>query len=415
MAMSVHQERRAPRRRMVLAALLVALPALAADHKSAHPGPPDLAPALRIPVAPLGYLPPSQNYLTYRIPSSTLNFVDDKHLLFTFHKGSLLRRMPDEPEDDHDQIIHAVVLDLAPEKGQTPGHVTNEADWRMHDHSRYLWQLTNGRFMVRSRNTLYEIDRGLHFTPYARTDTPMTQVEVSADRKLVSIQSEIKGERVESTDSRMLGERPAHKIRMSIISTADDKVKFSTTNPVTVHLPILHEGYVGAEPGDRNTWALWFYPFEGEKRKFAEVLSSCHPQQTPLSSDVVLVSSCTRDSDDQLEQVFSLDGRTLWQQRWGSRYVWPTIEVAENGSRFAYASIELAHPIGTLDPVDGTMMVRQLVGVYDTATGTLRLVRVATPMLTAGGNYALSPDGSRVAVLSDGVIEVYDLPPAPID
>jgi hypothetical protein len=31
--------------------------------------------------------------------------------------------------------------------------------------------------------------------------------------------------------------------------------------------------------------------------------------------------------------------------------------------------------------------------------------------LSAGQNYALSPDGSRFAILRDGAIEVYDLPP----
>jgi hypothetical protein len=65
-----------------------------------------------------------------------------------------------------------------------------------------------------------------------------------------------------------------------------------------------------------------------------------------------------------------------------------------------------------MDPIDETNIVNQMVGVFDTQTGQLRLVKNATPILSAGQNYALSPDGLRFAVLRDGAIEVYDLPPA---
>jgi hypothetical protein len=34
-----------------------------------------------------------------------------------------------------------------------------------------------------------------------------------------------------------------------------------------------------------------------------------------------------------------------------------------------------------------------------------------SPILTAGQNVALSPDGTRFAVLRNGAIEIYDLPP----
>jgi hypothetical protein len=55
----------------------------------------------------------------------------------------------------------------------------------------------------------------------------------------------------------------------------------------------------------------------------------------------------------------------------------------------------------------------QMVGVFDTETGKLQLVKNATPALSAGHNYALTADGSRFAILRDGALEVYDLPPAP--
>jgi hypothetical protein len=36
---------------------------------------------------------------------------------------------------------------------------------------------------------------------------------------------------------------------------------------------------------------------------------------------------------------------------------------------------------------------------------------VVNPIVSAGGNFALSGDGNRLAVVNRGAIEVYDLPP----
>jgi hypothetical protein len=109
--------------------------------------------------------------------------------------------------------------------------------------------------------------------------------------------------------------------------------------------------------------------------------------------------------------AFSLQGTPLWQDRWEPRYIWPTFEFAENGSRFAYGSLQLNHAIGTMDPFGEDDVVAQMVGVFDTDTGKLALVKNATPLLSSGHNYALSADGSRFAILREGAIEVYDLPP----
>jgi hypothetical protein len=37
----------------------------------------------------------------------------------------------------------------------------------------------------------------------------------------------------------------------------------------------------------------------------------------------------------------------------------------------------------------------------------------ASPVLDAGGNVAISPSGTRVAVLNDGAIQVFELPAPP--
>ena len=51
-----------------------------------------------------------------------------------------------------------------------------------------------------------------------------------------------------------------------------------------------------------------------------------------------------------------------------------------------------------------------IVGVFDTTTGKLVLVRNAHPMVSAGQNFALSANGRRFAILRNQAIEIYNLP-----
>jgi WD40 repeat protein len=85
--------------------------------------------------------------------------------------------------------------------------------------------------------------------------------------------------------------------------------------------------------------------------------------------------------------------------------------MALNGTRFAYESIAVNRPVSSFDAIYPEDVTAQMVGVYDTESGKLLLVRDVSPVLTAGQNVALSPDGKRFAVLRNGAIEVYDLPP----
>ena len=53
----------------------------------------------------------------------------------------------------------------------------------------------------------------------------------------------------------------------------------------------------------------------------------------------------------------------------------------------------------------------QVVQVFDSATGALLLTTNASPILCAGENFALSDDGEHLAVLREGAIEIYKVPP----
>ncbi|MFT4114814.1 hypothetical protein [Silvibacterium sp.] len=391
----------------------------------------DMAPAVRIPVEPLGFSAPSRFYLTARFSSLTLDFIDADHLLFTFRKGGLLQREPNDPNDDMDQIIHALVLEAS------TGKVVNETVWRMHDREAYLWALGDGKFLVRQRNQLYRTDEKLQLRPFLHTDSEIQAISVSPTHRLMAVEyakyeQEPQTEKAPEADAAKPMQAPTlgpdaphldaelpqterHKSTdILIVKLPEAQAIARTHTRAPVNLPMLADGLVIAVEGTKpDQWVVQTSPFHGESAKIGEMQSACAPTLTALSETETMVTGCPGGGSDHSVTVFSTMGGVLWQDRWQPRYIWPTFAFAENGTRFAYGSLEINHAVSTLDPVGEDDVIGQPVGVFDTQTGKLELVKAASPEISAGHNYALSADGREFAILREGAIEIYHLPPAP--
>lgn len=406
----------------VLAMLLASSGVVSASSKSEQPAP---APAVRIRVDSLGYLPPSQTYMGLRLAMNTLDFIDSGHLLFTFHANRLMPRLPSDRPSDDDQIIHAEVLDIA------SGKVTQEADWRMHDRQRYLWALNGGRFLVRQRNSLFITDEHLQLRPYLAFSTDLEAVALSPDRKLMLLElamivsppskperkapsllgpGDSAGTSASESAPRTTAQR---RTELILLRPGTNTVVARSEAAHTVDLPLTDDGFIGLAEGQKeNEWALIKTDFSGKPNEFGTVRSSCMPELEPLSETVVMASHCSpKTPDDREVTAVSTDKGVLWRDVWSNKYVWPNFKSSPDGSRFAYESLETIRPIGTLEPPDQENVKDQPVGVFDTESGKLDMVEDASPVLSGGGNFALSEDGRQFAILRRGAIEVYDLPP----
>ncbi len=380
------------------------------------------APAVRIVVAPLGYIAPSPVYLSFRLGLVSLDFIDDQHLLFTFHSNGLMERIPDDPADDDDQVIHADVLDIA------SGKVLRQADWRMHDREAYLWALRDGRFLVRQRNSLFLTDSSLELRPYLIFDTDLEAIEISPGRELMLIelkkilappQGESAGDAQSSAVPSLFSSSSVRQTRteMLLLRPGERNVLMQGLVRNPMNLPLLDDGYLDVEEGGRpKQWLVRKELIDKTSQEVGEVSSSCTPELVPLNEKVALAEGCPLNGGDgNAVSALSLANGILWQSLWQSKYIWPTFDFAGNGSRFAYESLEMNHQVGTMDAFGEGDVVAQPVGVFDTETGKLELVRNASPILSGGHNFALSADGLRFAILREGAIEVYNLPAAPAD
>jgi hypothetical protein len=399
--------------------LLLASAGVQAAKREADPGA-TLAPAVRIPVGPLGYSAPSAAYLNFRFAFTSLDFIDSGHLLFTFHSQALMQRLPGDPPDDNDQVIHAVVLEIA------TGKMLRQADWRMHDRERYLWALHDGKFLVRERSALFLTDAGLELHPYLTFDNKLEVVEVSPARKLLLLELEQPEQKNQPADAGVVspptlepGEEWRHtKTAIAVLHPGEREVLAKGELGGPTVLPLFDDGFLDVLEGTKpKEWVVEMRPIRldagAAMNEVATVKSSCTPDMVPLSESVAMVQNCPLSGNGNAVSAISLAGKLLWHDLWEPRYTWGTFNTAENGSRFAYGSLETNRSIGAMDSFGEADVIGQPVGVFDTESGKLDLVRNATPILSGGRNFALSPDGSRFAILRDGAIEVYNLPPLP--
>jgi hypothetical protein len=377
---------------------------------------PSLAPAWSIPVDALGFAAPGPLYLGARYTMASLDFLDEDHLLFTFHVPGLLRR--DSQEGDERQI-RAVVLALP------SGTVLSDKLWTVHDHERYLWMLNDGHFLLRDRDNLFESDTSLVLKPFLHFPGPLLWLDLDpAQRFLVTgsrepgpaasepgnVPSPATASAPVSADEQESAQPPDYVLR--ILNRASGQVILVSRVRETIHLPINSDGYLESLRGPHDEWELNLNDFTGGSRILGSVESACVPGSEFVSEREVLVTACSDNGEDRLVAM-TTDGRSLWANRMPESGIWPQLTMAPGGLRIAREILVVSHEVNAFSPLGMDDIKGQEVTIFDAATGDVALETPASPILDAGGNVAISSSGRRVAVVDAGAIQVFELPAPP--
>lgn len=370
-------------------------------------------PSVMIPLEQFGYHHPGDLYLSMRYSLVSLDFVDATHLLFTFQKKALLTRESNPHPGDNDQLIHAVVVEIA------TGNEVASAEWRMHDHDRYLWPLGKGTFLVRQANAVFRTNSSLQLIPYGRFPGNKVVIQISPEGTLLVAQSrepeegQAQAAPVDSLTSEFL-QSTSKPIAVRIVRVSDGKLIGQTRARVPVDLPLNADGFAEVLEGKPDSWLISFASMTAaanpqKPRPLAEVSSTCRPSVSFLNHETLKVVRCVKSREHSV-LALDLKGNRLWEHEVDSNHIWPTIARSEDGSRFAQGMLKVAGYF-SVSNVPGTSDIQgQTVEVFDTASGKLLMSSPATPVYDAGQNFALSADGKKFAILHDGTIEIYDLP-----
>jgi hypothetical protein len=396
-----------------------------ADTPATAPGKPERPPsqpaAFAVPVEPLGFFAPGAIYQGQRESLVSLDFLDEDHLLFTFHSPGLIRR-EGRPATGDERQIRAVVLALP------DGTVNAEALWTLHDRGRYVWMLNDGHFLLRDQNNLQLGDASLELKPSLTFQGPVLWLEMDPSQDLVATDSrEPDGAKAragsvpspatasawvtsdEANQNAQPNQNALPNIVLRILRRATGQVMLVSRTRMTVHLPINSEGFVESLRGKGHEWVLNLNYFKGGNRVIGKLDSMCAPSVEFVSNPEILVTTCNPDGSRWMVAL-STDGKRLWNASKPPTQIWPRLIMAPNGLRVARETLIVTHAVDTFSPLSFDDVTGQLVEVYDALTGHVDLTAPASPILDGGGNVAISPSARRVAVLDAGAIRVYELP-----
>lgn len=387
------------------------------DH---YPDKPSGQLAFTIPLNTLGFSTPGDNYLLRQESVVSLDFIDEDRLLFSFHVASgLTARRPSGEQKQ--QRIRAMVVSVS------TGKVKAESEWTVPDMSRYLWMLNNGHFLLRTKDGLEEGDEELKTKSYLRSPERLLWIQMDPKQEYIIINSL---ERGVATDGSGVGGNPSPSDKKAkggaqeqgevlvarTMRRATGEVVRESRVPWTSQKndwPMNSEGYLERAHEKGANWTLRLSKYlGGEGRVVGQLVSTCVPKYSFVSDSEVLVSRCDPERGWVLEG-FSSDGKAMWQRKAAVNTMWPMMIQSSNGSRIAYESLLLKHAAERYKRMIGTGdLLGQSAKVFNAVDGSMLLETPLTPVFDGGGNVALSPSGTRVAVLNAGAIQVFELPAA---
>jgi hypothetical protein len=393
-----------------------------------YPLKPSLPPAFTIPVGPLGFFVPGDNYLLRHQTLMSLDFLDEDRLLFTFRVSGLMQRdVSDDPKGTPQQI-KAMVVVLSTSK------IESQAAWIVPDRSRYLWMLNDGHFLLRVSDGLDQGDSHLKTTSSLRLPGRLLWIQMDPSQQFIMANS------LEATNaSQKPGEPDSSPTSQSAASADPQKpgeqsvlvtrtLKRASGDVIRVsrvpwtgqesNWPMNSNGYLERVHEGSDHWLLKLNAYAGGDRVLARLDSTCLPKYSYLSETELLVTKCDPNNDNVGKlAAISTHGELLWEVQTSTNAIWPLLATSTNGLRMARETLLLKRSVERykrrmLSVAD---FEGQMVRIFDAANGKVMLEAPLTPILDAGGNVAISPSGQRVAILNAGAIQIFQLPaPAPL-
>ena len=374
----------------------------------------------------------------------TVNFVDATHLLFTYNARSLMSRLPDEDPMDDDRNVAAVLLELP------TGKVLARTEFRTHDHDKYLWPLSQGRFLLRLKSRLVVIEPNKQSDPFkeqtfADLKRRIGYIAVSPEGDLVTVETIPK----RKPEARLTGAAASQAALNATIpgykpppppplEPDPDEDPLERRDPVQIHfyrvlpkpaenrvvvqaagvvyspsvinIPATAEGYLSAAKESASSWDFDFHNHTGKKVDLAVFDSSCAPRAIFITRSDFVAFGC-RGADSQGLGGFNLRGEHNWITAFSDHSLPPTLVSAPAAGRFAYSRTIVSSNLLDPDNLVPELITAQEVTVLQAHDGRQLLKVQTSPVQRVGENYDLSPDGLELVTVRDGNLNLYRLPP----
>jgi hypothetical protein len=275
---------------------------------------------------------------------------------------------------------------------------------------RFLWQLDATRILVHVGDELRIYGRGLELERTIRLSEALRflRTSPSGDSIVIGTLRERHSQELHAHLRDELGAEPEEDLEITMFDKDFRIVSSGITMPGLTPPTLLNEGQVSLRPQPEGDYRMAIEKWESTKATLARFKSMCAPNVSSISPDLLFLVSCVTNIGEPEYRVLHADGTLMLRGRPGSRQM--CFEGAGNPRRFA---VKFVSRLGD-DPPGSRFSASDLafaeIRIYRAQDGKrLGAVRVDEPPTSYGG-FALSPDGSQMAVLSGSEIKLFALP-----
>ena len=362
----------------------------------------DSQPPRSIALGPLGYGRRSRRLLADFEQDSALAWLGPDQVLFAFNSHRLIPRGLESPETT--RMVHAVLVSVS-------GHaVLRSADWKIHDAGRFLWQLDATRVLVHAGDELRVYGSGLELQHTIRLGGALRflRTSPSGDSIVFGTLRERHSQELHAQLRKDLGDEPEEDVEVTMLDKDFRIVTSGITASGLAPPTLLNEGQVSLRPQPEGDYRMAIEKWGNTTSTLARFRSTCAPQVSSISPDLLFLVSCVTNIGEPEYRVLHGDGTLMLRGQPGPRQL--GIEGGGNPQRFAVKFVSRLAD----DPPGSRFSASDLefeeIRIYRAKDGKrLGAVRVEDPPTSYGG-FALSPDGSQMAVLSGSEIKVFALP-----
>lgn len=355
----------------------------------------------------LGYAPLRSDQGIYSFDyGSSISYLGEKELLFTFNPHVLVRRSGEEAKFTKLRVIHAVLINV-PEK-----RVERTLDWKVPDAQQYLWPVGSDRALVHVGRELRLYGPGLKLQQRLMLGGPLAFLRTSPSAKYFAVG--VIQERHSDATHRQLQEaedrEPEEDVEIKVLD-GELHTLATVVRSSRAPRPVLSDnGEIRVVRANKNRWRIVEDAWDGQQRLFAQVHSTCRPETTTLPPDLVFVVGCDRQATGKWYRVLRPDGKPLLKGWSPSAELEHAARGIATGVSFAIGIAEAANslaPDSAFLPAD---IQRERIAVYRTENGErMFAVNVPAPVPTVQ-TFVLSPDGNQLAVLQGEQIAFYEVP-----
>jgi hypothetical protein len=359
---------------------------------------------LSVGIRPLGYAPRAQSEIDGLNDDDAVAWLGSHQFIVAFNTHPLVRRENPASTDATLRRIHAAVFDLTSQK------VVSTADLDLPDEGAYLWQLSENRVLVHAGNELRVLSGDLKVETRIPLEGPLAFVRISPNREWMAIAviHERHPPELHAKLRESFGSEPEEDVQMRILDKNFRTVAQAASTSKMMPPILLNEGQARLSVNGEGHYQLTMLPWRGGTASVARFGSACLPSVSSFAPDLLFVTTCAPLSGIHEYRVLRPNGEVLMRGKSDPQDLGQ--EVVGTSEKFAIKLIHARRAVVEGSVFRGADLDYTEVRVYRSGDGRrLTAVRIDAPSPGHGG-FALSSDGSQLAILSGSRVSLFSVP-----